>query len=289
MMNTSNRSTDLVIDGMVQAWMSLPDLEPLCRVVMRNRRELGNRIAAIYGAKGKKQAEKADEARREILRYAMAGVDVGLNFSHFVLFKEYETVQVILEDAFDVVEAGEMERIVFPWSREVVGMIARCLFRKRGDEPDMVEIASFMKLLAGGGTVERADQDRSIRYRTMLWLAYLLIALVTTDSDAFCGKESGILRNSLISLLELCEAGRIIDEESSRNDFAGGKWSGTLFGWLQGEDRKPFLLKLRKLFNFDNRRDHGNRLLLAHHRDCMIRQALSVFCPGDPDGSEAAS
>ena len=52
--------------------------------------------------RGSVPRDRADEARSHIVQYALERAGIVLGAVHFTLFKEAETVQVILEDAFGV-------------------------------------------------------------------------------------------------------------------------------------------------------------------------------------------
>jgi hypothetical protein len=93
-----------------------------------------------------------------------------------------------------------------------------------------------------------------------------------------CQKGPEHFRNKFRELLDRSIEGTIIDEESRRPGFEEGKWERTLFGWLQGEDRKQFVEKLKRQFNMENKIEHENRRLLAEHRKCVLEQVLALFC-----------
>ena len=86
----------------------------------------------------------------------------------------------------------------------------------------------------------------------MIWFIYLAIEIIKAEKIV-CLKGLEYFRNKFRDLLDRAIEGTIIDEESRRPGFEGGKWERTLFGWLQGEDRKQFVDKLKRQFNMDNR------------------------------------
>ncbi len=253
----------------------------LARVVRRNRMELTGLVREVFERDGKSFKEKADEARSLTVRFALERARVELDIEHFVVFRETETVQLVLEDAFGMLPGVEQDRVTIPYQEEAIRVIVRCLFRGPVRSSDAKDIAAFMDVFsAPGNNAAGADQDKVMRIKSMVWLAYLLIDLVRTDREKACAVGTGYLKSMLKNLLDKVAEGKIINEEAAAPEYNydGGKWDSTLYGWLQGEDRKPLLEKLRRQFNLENRIDHANRMLLANHRECMYRQVLSFFC-----------
>jgi hypothetical protein len=144
-------------------------------------------------------------------------------------------------------------------------------------EKDVVSFTTFF--FEGGDRTGLLAQDKSIRYRSMIWFAYLLIDMFRIEPERLCKRSATTAKMRMKELLDTAAEGKIIAEgRSSAHGFEEGKWVDTLFGWLQGDENRLFLVKLRKQFNLDNRVAHGNRLLLAKHRDCMYKQAVALFC-----------
>lgn len=270
----------LLVRSHLHAWMRIPHLKPLARAVRRDEELLIASVARILGAEGKSPRDRADEARSHIVQYALEHIGIAVGAAHFTLFKEAETVQVILEDAFGVEIRNDRDVVTPPFQEEVARMIVRCLFRQRRRPIRAEEIVSFLRTFSNGGSGEGADHDRIMRYKSMVWFAYLLIDLIRVDEEAVRQGGPGYLKTKFKDLLDKVLEGKIIDERfaSPRYNYEGGRWDRTLFGWLQGEDRKPFVEKLVKQFNLDNRVEHGSRLLLASHRECMYRQVVGLFC-----------
>lgn len=268
------------IDQHIDVWGRRPSFRALAEVAEENRAFLSSRISEIFKRRRKSYRAKADEARDFLVRYVIERVRAGIEVRHFTLFKEYETVEVVLEDAFGVDPGPDSDRVIIPYQAEAVTMIARCLFPKRIKAPEARDIAVFMQMFCDPDEKPPVDQDKQMRVKTMVWLAYLLIDLVKTDRQNVCFHGTVYLRESLKNLLVRAVDGKIINEDSehSRDNYEEGRWDGTLYGWLQGEDRKPFLEKLLRQFNLENRSDHVNRFLLAGQRECMYRQTMALFC-----------
>ncbi|MFP5214081.1 MAG: hypothetical protein ACLGPL_11960, partial [Acidobacteriota bacterium] len=203
-------------------------------------------------------------------------VDVDLQSEHFVMFKETETVQIVLEDAFGVEPGSDSDRVALPHREEAGRMIVRCLFGVRERALDIEEIIDFFQLFSR--SARKPEHERTMRYKTMAWFAYMLIDLIKIDRQRVCHNGAAYFKATFKELLDRAIEGRIISEDVLERDFEGGRWNGTLFGWLQGEDRKAFAERLKKQFNLENRARHANRLLLAVHRDCIYRQAVDLFC-----------
>ncbi len=274
-----NREAERFVEGHVHAWLQ-SRFAPLAKVVRKNRKELTGLIKEVFERDGKCFREKSDEARSLTVRFALERARVELDVEHFILFKEAETVQLILEDAFGMSPGKEEDRVTIPYQEEAVRSIVRCLFRGSMGPADAKDVAAFMGLFSSRGNADAGDQDRVMRIKSMVWLAYLLIDLVRTEKDRACTAGAGYLRSMLQTLMDKAVEGKIINEETAapQYNYGGGKWDSTLFGWLQGEDRKSLVEKLRRQLNLENRIDHANRMLLAGHRECMYRQVLSLFC-----------
>jgi len=279
-MHDWDEEASLLVKNHLHVWMRIPHLKPLASVIRKAEGVLIASVARILGSERRNRRDRADEARSHIVQYALEHAGIELKTVHFILFKEVETVQVILEDAFGVEARVEGDLVTPPFQEEVARMIVRCLFQQRSRPIRVEEIASFLRMFSNGGNGAEADQDRIMRYKSMVWFAYLLIDLIRTDREKVLREGSGYLKRKLKDLMDKVLEGKIISEEyaSPRYDYEGGKWDGTLFGWLQGEDRKPFVERLAKQFNLDNKVEHGSRLLLASHRECLYRQAMELFC-----------
>lgn len=267
------------VNDLIQVWMQ-SRFRPLARTARKHRGALVGLVEKVFrGGRGSRRA-KADAARAEVVKFVLERARLELELEHFVLFKEAETVQVVLEDAFGVVQGAEEDRVLIPRRQEAIRMIVRCLFPGPLKSADTKDIVVFLQLFSPSGDRTVTDQDRTQRIKTMVWLAYLLMDLLRVDREKACAAGTGYLRVTLTNLLTRAIEGKIINEETAVpvHNFEGGRWDDTLYGWLQGEDRKPLTEKLRRQFNLDNRVDHASRLLLAGHRECMYRQVLSLFC-----------
>jgi hypothetical protein len=111
----------------------------------------------------------------------------------------------------------------------------------------------------------------------MIWFVYLAVEIVKCE-PIVCLKGLEYFRNKFRDLLDRTIEGTIINEDSGLPLREGGKWESTLFGWLQGEDRRQLVEKLNCQFNMDNRIEHANRCLLAEQRKCVLEQVLALFC-----------
>ena len=264
-----------IIDNHIHVWRSTPVFAPLAEVLENNGKDIFERLLRLSAFTTKENF--GDSVRDFLVRYAMERVDAGINATHFTLFKEAETVQVILEDCFGVTLGIDEDKPVVPYQGRALKIIIGCLChcRPRGADRSK-DIAAFMQLFSRLKPELKPDQDRIMRYKSMVWLIYLAIAVITREKTARDGRQ-GFFSRRFRELFEHAVKGDIIDEDSRRPGYDGGKWENTLFGWLQGEDRRPFLLKLERQFNFENRSEHANRCLLAEHRKSIFDQALSLF------------
>lgn len=267
------------VNDLIDVWTQTR-FKPLARTARKHRETLTVLVGEVFRRKGGNDRKKADEARSEVLKYVLERMKLELEFEHFVLFKEAETIRVVLEDAFGMAQGAEEDRVLIPRRPEAVRMIVRCLFAGPLKSADTKDVVVFLQFFSPAGEKTSVDQDRTQRIKSMVWLAYLLMDLVRVDRERACASGTGYLRSALTNLLDRAIEGKIINEETAvpSYNYEGGKWDDTLYGWLQGEDRRPLAEKLRRQFNLDNRLDHANRMLLAGHRECLYRQVLFLFC-----------
>jgi hypothetical protein len=265
-----------IIDNHIHVWAQIPSFAPLSRVLANDRELLVTRISSSVAPEAP-NFTSPDSVRSFLIHYALEKLHTGVHLKHFVLFKEVETVRIVLEDSFGIRPGSENDEILIPFQNEALAIMVRCLFRKQFKAPDSKDITAFMRLFAGIGAGVRPDQDRIMRFKSMVWLIYLAIELIGIER-AVCLKGLEYFRNKFRELIDCILEERIINEDSRTPGFEDGRWEGTLFGWLQGEDRKPFVLKLKRQFNLENRIEHANRFLLAEHRKCVFEQVMALFC-----------
>lgn len=265
---------DEIIDNHIYVWTGTPSLVPLAEVLLRDREIIANELA-FAEADGSGSAT-GDAIRSFLLCYALERVKASIGVNHFILFKEAETVEAVLEDSFGINPGAEDDEIIVPYQKEALKIIVRSIFGRRSGPAVSKDIAAFVQLFSRIGPKVKSDQDRIMRYKTLVWLVYLVIDLVRNDRE-IRGSGPDIAVMKFRRLFDHIIRGEIIDEDSRKPGFEGGKWEKTLFGWLQGEDRKTFVLKLKRQFNFENKLEHANRYLLAEHRKCVFEEVMSLF------------
>ncbi len=264
------------IDNHVHAWSSVPSFAPLAQVLQNDREILVEKLLPLTTRRVPKGRDGHDEVRLFLLGYAIERITGRITSEHFTIFRDVETVQVILEDSFGVISEADFDVVLIPHQTEALETIIRCLFHrvKAADEKDVL---CFLHLFSHEKANLPADQDRTLRFRSMIWFIYLAIEIVKSE-PVVCLNGLEYFRSKFRDLLDRTIEGTIIDEDSKFPGYEGGKWESTLFGWLQGEDRKQFVEKLKHQFNMENRTEHANRRLLAVHRKCMLEQILALFC-----------
>ena len=264
------------IDNHIHVWSSIPSFAPLAEVLQNDREILVEKLLTLTARGVPKGQEGRDAVRLFLLGYALERITGRITSEHFTIFREGETVQVILEDSFGVISEADSDEVLIPHQNEALKIIIRCLFRrvKPADEKDLL---CFLHLFSREKANLPADQDRTMRLRSMIWFVYLAIEIVKTDRIV-CLKGLEYFRNKFRDLLDRTIEGTIINEDSRLPGYEGGKWETSLFGWLQGEDRRQFVEKLKRQFNMENRIEHANRCLLAEHRKCLLEQVLAFFC-----------
>jgi hypothetical protein len=218
----------------------------------------------------------AESVRLFLINFALERMAGKITSEHFTIFRDVETVEVILEDSYGIKCRPDRDDILIPHQNEALKIVIQCLFyrAKAADEKDML---CFLHMFSRTKPESRPDQDRTMRLRSMIWFIYLAIEIIKTERGV-CTKGLEYFREKFRQLLDCTIEGTIIDEESRFPGFEEGKWEKTLFGWLQGEDRREFAVKLKRQFNMENRLEHVNRCLLADHRRCILVQVMAAFC-----------
>ena len=264
-----------IIDNHIQVWSSVPSFAPLAQVLKEDKDILVPEVLPLTARCFSSGENGCDAVRQFLLAYALERSAGEITSEHFTIFREAETVEVILEDSYGVRLGAERDEILIPHQIEALKIIVQCFFRNKPADPK--DVTCFLHLFGREKTHLRPDQDRTMRFRSMIWFVYLAIEIIVNE-QVVCLKGFEFFRNKFRELLDRTIDGTIIDEESRMPGFDGRKWENTLFGWLQGEDRKQFVDKLKRQFNLENRIEHANRRLLADHRKCVLEQVLTLFC-----------
>jgi len=265
-----------VLDNHIHVWSSSASFAPLAQVLKEDRKILEEQLLSLTEQGLAKGQDGRDAVRLFLLRYALERSASGIQSEHFTIFREEETVQVILEDSYGVRPGAELDNIVIPHQSEALKILVRCLFRK-AKPTDTRDVICYLHLFCRGKAQMHPDQDRTMRFRSMVWFIYLAIDIILSERSV-CLKGFEYFKNKFRDLLDRTIEGTIINEESRMPGYEGGKWERTLFGWLQGEDRMAFLQKLKRQFNLENRIEHANRCLLSDHRKCVLMQIMTLFC-----------
>ncbi len=274
----SNRISriDTTIDNHIYVWSTIPSFAPMAEILRNSREILVKKLRDLTERQGTKGSCAQDAVRLFLINFALERMAGEITPEHFTIFRDTETVEVILEDSYGIQCRADRDDILIPHQNEALKILIQCLFH-RAKAADEKDILSFLHMFSIKKPEVRPDQDRTMRLRSMIWFIYLAVEIVKTE-QAVCSKGLEYFRNKFRELLDHTIDGTIIDEESRFPGFEEGRWEKTLFGWLQGEDRREFAIKLRRQFNMENRLEHVNRCLLADHRRCILVQVMALFC-----------
>jgi hypothetical protein len=264
------------IDNHIHVWSTISSFAPLAQILREDKDILVEKLLSPTDRGVPTGRDEHDAVRQFLLCYALERTAGQISSDHFTIFREAETVQVILEDSYEVRHGCERDEIIIPYQSEALKILVQCLFGKV-KPADPKDVICFLHLFGREKTQLQPDQDRTMRFRSMIWFIYLAIEIVKSE-PAVCLKDLEFFRNKFRELLDRTIDGTIINEESRIPGYEGGKWENTLFGWLQGEDRKQFVEKLKRQFNLENRIEHANRCLLTSHRKCVLEQVLTLIC-----------
>ena len=275
MFNRLNR-INATIDNHIYVWSTVPSFAPMAEILRSCRETLVEKLLDLTESQAPKGGGATDVVRLFLINFALERMAGHITSEHFTIFRDVETVEIILEDSYGIHCMADRDDILIPHQNEALKILIRCLFQ-REKAADQKDLLCFLHMFSRAKPEERPDQDRTMRLRSMIWFIYLAIEIVKTERSV-CQKGLEYFRNKFKELLDRTIEGSIIDEESRRPGFEEGRWEKTLFGWLQGEDRREFAIKLKRQFNMENRLEHVNRCLLADHRRCILVQVMSIFC-----------
>ena len=275
MSNRINR-INATIDNHIYVWSSVPSFAPMAEILRNYRDILVEKLLDLTERGVPKGGSGHDAVRMFLINFALERMAGQITSEHFTIFRDPETVEVILEDSYGIQCRADRDDILIPHQNEALKILIQCLFHRTraADEKDLL---CFLHMFSRAKPKVRPDQDRTMRLRSMIWFIYLAIEIVKTE-PAVCSKGLEYFRAKFRELLDRTIDGTIINEESRLPGFEEGKWEKTLFGWLQGEDRREFAEKLKRQFNMENRIEHVNRCLLADHRRSILEQVLIMFC-----------
>ena len=264
------------IDNHIHVWSTIASFAPLAEILQNDREILVEKLLTLTAQGVPKGQDAHDGVRLFLLDYALERTAGRITSEHFTIFREAEAVQVILEDSYEVRPGAKREEVIVPHQSDALKILVECLFRRV--QPAVQEdVICFLYLFSREKANLPTDQDRTMRFRSMIWFIYLAIEIVKSE-PMVCLKGLEHFRNKFRDLLDRTSEGTIIDEDPGLTGDEGGKWETTLFGWLQGEDRRQSVEKLKLEFNMENRIEHANRRLLAEHRKCVLEQVLAFFC-----------
>ncbi len=274
----SNRISRInsTIDNHIYVWSSVPSFAPMAEILKHDRDILVEKLLDLTERGASKGPGGHDAVRLFLINFALERMGGRITPEHFTIFRDPETVEVILEDTYGIQCRADRDDILIPHQNEALKILIRCLFH-RARAADEKDLLCFLHMFSRAKPTVRPDQDRTMRLRSMIWFIYLAIEIVKIEPSV-CSRGLEYFRNKFRQLLDRTIEATIIDEESRRPGFEEGKWEKSLFGWLQGEDRREFAEKLKRQFNMDNGIEHVNRRLLADHRRSILEQVMTMFC-----------
>ena len=91
------------IDNHIHVWSSIPSFAPLARILQNEREILVEKLLTMTPRGVPKGRDGSDAVRLFLLGYALERITGRITSEHFTIFRDVETVQVILEDSFGVI------------------------------------------------------------------------------------------------------------------------------------------------------------------------------------------
>ena len=100
-----------IIDNHIHVWSTIPSFASLAQVLQRDRHILEEQLASQSEQGFSKGREGLDAVRLFLLRYALEHSAGAIQAEHFTIFREEETVQVILEDSYGVRPGADLDGV----------------------------------------------------------------------------------------------------------------------------------------------------------------------------------
>ena len=118
------------IDNHIHVWSSIASFAPLAEILQNDREILVEKLLTLTARGVPKGQDGRDAVRLFLLGYALERITGRITSEHFTIFRDAETVQVILEDSFGVICQADWDEVLIPHQNEALKIIIQCLFRR---------------------------------------------------------------------------------------------------------------------------------------------------------------
>ena len=207
MSNRINR-INATIDNHIYVWSSVPFFCADGRNPQERPRYPRGKAPGPHRARSPQRRQPKRRRPSVSINFALERMAGQITSEHFTIFRDAETVEVILEDSYGIQCRTDRDDILIPHQNEAIKIIIQCLFHraKAADEKDML---CFLHMFSRAKPQVRPDQDRTMRLRSMIWFIYLAIEIVKTEPEV-CSKGLEYFRNKFRELLDRTIDGTII-------------------------------------------------------------------------------
>ncbi|KPA19216.1 hypothetical protein MHK_000568 [Candidatus Magnetomorum sp. HK-1] len=264
------------IESIIEGWQTNSMMTSASRLLEKNKKALEKDVKIIFKHKTMSERNKKNKARNFLIQYVAKRTELNIDIEQLVFSGDKMTVEVILEDSFGVDTVDDDEIVVFPNQEEVTAIIAHCLFNKTTiKDSDIDAYLNFFIM----GNIDVVPINQSLRYKTILWLVFLLIDIIHKDTNV-CAEGMPYIQEKLEILLADVLDNKVINEDELPGpNYDNGIWNSSLFAFLQGGiKRKRLVNTLLDHLNFNNDSKHPSRCLLSKHRKCIYEMVLDIFC-----------
>ena len=212
------------IESIIEGWQSNPMMTSASRLLEKNKLALEKNVKIIFKHKTMSERNKKNKARNFLIQYVAENTSLNFDIDQLVVAGDKTTVEVILEDAFGV-DSVDNDIIIFPNQDEVTSIIAQCLFDKTTiKDSDIDAYLNFFIM----GNMSDVPVNQSLRFKTILWLVFLVIEIIQNDTRA-CKKGLTYIQQKLETLLTDVLENKVIKENDSFGpDYDEGLWNKSL-------------------------------------------------------------
>jgi len=249
----------------ISKWKRDSQLRKFFLKVNERKKVFRKDIAKIYNHARKSDKRKKKESRNVMIRDALPQIPSNIRRKHFILEKN-PVIHDILDDFFK--KQGENiyknNILINDHDVEIIKIVRDCMDINK-DENIKTYIQFFSDNI-------NPPAERTLRFRSMTWFAYLIIVILKKDQNA-CEEGATYIKNKLMEILQAV-IDENIDNRKNSDPLDQGLWSETIFAHLE----KGIAERLLKQFNFKNIVEHGNLRLLSRHRKCMFKTAHTIIC-----------